>query len=83
METPKFDGVKDLIVALRWISVVEGSFYICSCPENLKVKFALLLRLGVKDWWKFSYQIFFTMERAVVTCKQFMEMFSTEYVLLL
>lgn len=45
-----FDGVMDPNISMRWISDVEGCFYMCSCADNLKVKFALnLLRLGVKD----------------------------------
>ena len=47
----EFDGVKDLIVALRWLYDVEGCFFTCSCVDDQKVKCALnLLRLWAKDW---------------------------------
>ena len=51
---PEFDGTRDLIVVMRWISDFKGCFYTCSFPEHLRVPFALnQLLLGAKDWWKF------------------------------
>ena len=41
MKPPEFDGTQDPIVAMRWISDIEGCFYTCSCPEHLRVRFAL------------------------------------------
>lgn len=47
---PKFKGVRGQIVPMRSMSNVEGSFYTCACPKNLKFKFAQnLLCLGAKD----------------------------------
>ena len=55
---PNFIGVQDLIVAMRWLSDVEGCFFTCSCAADQKVRCALnLLRSRVKDWWR------------LVTCK--------------
>ena len=31
---PKFDGVLDPIVAMRWLSDVEGCFFTCSCLDD-------------------------------------------------
>ena len=31
---PTFDGVQDPIVAMRWLSDVEGCFFTCSCPAD-------------------------------------------------
>lgn len=53
MKPPEFDGIKDLIVSMRWIYDMEGCFLACSYPEEWKLKCALnLLCLGTKDWWK-------------------------------
>ena len=53
MKSPEFDGVSNPIVAMRRLSDVEGCFFMCSCPDDHKVRCALnLLRLGVKDWWR-------------------------------
>lgn len=61
MKPPYFKGDKEPIVAQRWISDVEGSFCMWSCPEDQKVKFALnLLRSGAKDSWEFVSQSFFS-----------------------
>ena len=52
---PTFDGVQDPIVAMRWLSDVEGCFFTCSCPADQRVRCALnLLRLGAKDWWRLT-----------------------------
>ena len=52
---PTFDGVQDPIVAMRWLSDVEGCFFTCSCPTEQRVRCALnLLRLGAKDWWRLT-----------------------------
>ena len=31
---PTFDGVQDPIVAMRWLSDVEGCFFTCLCPAE-------------------------------------------------
>ena len=50
MKPLEFDGVKDPIMDMRWISHMEGCFFTCSYPEDWKVRYALkLLRLGMKD----------------------------------
>lgn len=47
---PEFEGVMDPIVAMRWISNVEGCFYTCTCLANLKFWYTEnLLRHGAKD----------------------------------
>ena len=38
---PKFVRTQDSIATMRWISEIEGCFYTCSCPEHLRVRFAL------------------------------------------
>lgn len=35
-----FDGVRDPIAAMRWVSNMEGCFYTCACPTNLKCRCA-------------------------------------------
>ena len=48
---PDFDGFKDPIVAMRWLSDVKGCFFTCSCPKDQKVRCILnLICLGAKDW---------------------------------
>ena len=65
---PEFDWTQDLIVAMWWISNTEGCFYTCSCPEHLRVRFALKqLRLGAKDWWKFVTASFTLAELTAVS----------------
>lgn len=47
---PKFDGSMDPIVAKRWISDLEGCYYTCACPTNLKLRYTYnLLHLGAND----------------------------------
>lgn len=71
MKAPEFDGVKDPIVDMRWVSDVEGFFYTGSWLANQKVKFALnLLRLGAKDWWKFATQGLSNAERIAMTSEK-------------
>ncbi|KAL7584909.1 uncharacterized protein LOC128127083 [Lactuca sativa] len=78
---PEFDGTQDPIAAMRWIADIEGCFYTCSCPEHLRVRFALnQLRLGAKDWWKFVTANFTLAETAAVTWEGFTTMFRDEYV---
>lgn len=51
IKPPEFDGVRDPILAMKWMSYVEGFFYTCACPKNLKFRYTKnLLRLGEKDW---------------------------------
>ena len=38
---PTFNRVQYLIVAIRWISDVEGCFFMCLCTVDQKVRFAL------------------------------------------
>lgn len=33
-KTPEINGVWDPIVAMRWLSVVEGCFFTCSCLDD-------------------------------------------------
>lgn len=66
---------------MRWVSDIEGCFYTCSCPEHLRVRFALnQLRLGAKDWWKFVTVHFLSVELAAVTWERSTAMFHDEYV---
>ncbi|XP_042757760.2 uncharacterized protein LOC122197614 isoform X2 [Lactuca sativa] len=66
---------------MRWISDIEGCFYTCSCPEHLRVRFALnQLRLGAKDWWKFVTTHYSSEELAAMTWERFTAMFRDEYV---
>ena len=79
---PTFDGVQDPIVAMRWLSDVEGCFFTCSCPADQRVRCALnLLRLRAKDWWRLTTGSYSDAQRAAVSWDQFREMFSTHYVL--
>ena len=81
MKLPEFDGTQDLIVAMRWVSDIEGCFYICSCPEHLTFRFALnQIRLGAKEWWKFVAANFTLQETSEVTWERFTTMFREEYV---
>ena len=48
-----FNGVQDPIIAIMWLSDIEGCVFMYSCPANQKVRCALnLLRSGAKDWWR-------------------------------
>ena len=29
-----FDGVRDPIIAMRWLSGIDGCFFTCSCPTD-------------------------------------------------
>ena len=33
---PTFDGVQDPIIFMRWLSHVNGHFFTCSCPTDLR-----------------------------------------------
>ena len=51
MKPSEFNGVKDPIMSIGWISVVEGCFCTCSYPKDWKVRYALnLLHLDAKDF---------------------------------
>ncbi|KAI3700047.1 hypothetical protein L2E82_44662 [Cichorium intybus] len=79
---PMFDGGRDPIVSMRWISVVEDAFRTCSCPENSKVTFAAnLLRDGEKDWWEIQTKDLTPAHLDAITWPQFKEQFKLEYVL--
>lgn len=83
MTPPEFDGFKDPIIAMRWISDVEGCLFTCLCPENMKFKYALnLLGLGMKDWWKMVTSSYSPKKIAVVTWEECIDIFRTQYVLL-
>ena len=50
MKPLTFNGVQEPIIAMRWISDVEGFFYTCSRLTDQKFRYALnLLRSGAKD----------------------------------
>lgn len=66
---------------MRWIFYVEGFFYTCSCPENLRVRFTLsLLRLVPKDWWKFLTADYSLAKHIEWTWERLNEMFRDEFV---
>ena len=72
-----FDRVKDPIVAMRWIFDVEGCFFICSFPEDWKVRCTLkLLQLGAKDWWNLVTGSYTPEQRVIVTWDHFPKMFA-------
>ncbi|KAI3679919.1 hypothetical protein L2E82_50899 [Cichorium intybus] len=78
---PMFDGGRDPIVSMRWISAVEDAFRTCSCPENSKVTFAAnLLREGAKDWWEIRTKDLTPAQLDAITWPQFKEQFKLEYV---
>ena len=78
---PMFDGGRDPIVSMRWISAVEGAFRTCSCHENSKVTFAAnLLREGAKDWWEIRTKDLTPAQLDAITWPQFKEQFKLEYV---
>ncbi|XP_023766423.1 uncharacterized protein LOC111914944 [Lactuca sativa] len=78
---PTFDGFQDPIIAMRWLSNVDGCFFTCSCPADQKVKCTLnLLRSRAKDWWRLATSSYSTEQRVVVTWEQFYEMFRSRYV---
>ena len=48
---PTFDGIQDPVIAMGWLSDVEGCVFTCSCPTYQKFRCALnMLRSGAKDW---------------------------------
>ena len=73
---PNFDGIQDPIIAMRWLSDVEGCFFTCSCPADQKVKCALnLLRTGANNLWRLATSSYFDEQRADVSWEQFFEVF--------
>ena len=82
MKPPTFDGIQNLIVAMRWLSDVEGCFFTCSCPVDQKVRCALnLLSSREKDWWRFMIGSYTDDQRAEVTWEQFKDMFRARNIL--
>ncbi|XP_023750831.1 uncharacterized protein LOC111899182 [Lactuca sativa] len=80
-QPPTFDREQDPIVAMRWLSGVEGCVFTYSCPSNQNVRCALnLLRSGAKDWWRLVTGSYTDDQRAAVTWDQFREMFRTCYI---
>ncbi|KAI3682050.1 hypothetical protein L2E82_50198 [Cichorium intybus] len=78
---PTFNGGRDLIVSMRWISAVEGAFCTCSCLENSKVTFAVnLLREGAEDWWEIRTKDLTPAHLDAIMWPQFKEQFKLEYV---
>lgn len=80
---PDFDGFMEPIVFMRWISDVEGCFYTCTYPANLKFIYAQNpLCLGEKGWCNFVTKNYSPVERNTVTWEQYVEKFREEYVVL-
>lgn len=80
MKPLEFDGVLDLIATIRWIINVGGCFYTCSCPDDLRVHFALnLLHLGVKDDCKFVMVNYSPTKQSVMTWERLTEIFRDEF----
>ena len=78
---PEFKGELDPTAALRWISDMEGVFHTCSCPENLKVRYALnLLRGPAKDWWKLQAAGMTEVQLGALLWGEFVERFRRQYV---
>lgn len=68
MKPLEFDEVKDLIIAIRSLSDVEGLFFSSSYSEDQKVRYTLnLLHLGAKDWWKLVVGAYSSGEKAALT----------------
>ena len=60
---------------------MEGCFYTCAFPANLKFGYAQnLLCLVTKDWWNFVTKNYSPVEKSEVTWEQFIEKFKAEYV---
>ena len=59
----------------------RGVFYTCSCPDHLRVQFALnQLRVEAKDLWKFVTTSFTPTDHVVVTWERFTQLFRDKYV---
>ncbi|XP_023743859.1 uncharacterized protein LOC111892033 [Lactuca sativa] len=81
MNSLVFEGVQDPIIGMRWLSDVEGCFFMCSCPADQKVKCALnVLQSGAKDWWMLVTSSYTPEQRASVSWEQFSDMFRSRYV---
>ncbi|XP_071694645.1 uncharacterized protein [Rutidosis leptorrhynchoides] len=48
---PLFEGSPDPLKSSRWISDVEGCFWVCECPPNKKTKLATCLMRGATKTW--------------------------------
>ena len=74
---PQFNGQKDPVASSRWIADVEVAFLTISCPEEVKVRFAVnLLRKAAKDWWNLINRMRTPEQIATMTWEQFKELFS-------
>lgn len=77
----EFDAVRDPVVVMRWISDVEGSFYTCACPANLKFRYVYsLLCLGTKYWWNFITKSYSPTKKSMVTWELLIKKFKADYV---
>lgn len=64
---PEFEGARDPIMEMRYILDVEGCFYTCACPINIKFRYAKnLFQHGVKNWWNFFMKDYSPVEKSVV-----------------
>src|SRR5581483_6162841 len=78
---PQFNGQKDPVASSRWIADVETAFLTVSCPEEVKVRFAVnLLRKAAKDWWNLISRMRTPEQIATLTWEQFKELFSKQYI---
>ena len=80
-QPPFFEGKKDPLISMRWISEVEGAFRTSLCPEESKVPLAAnLLRGAAKDWWGLTIRILTEAEIASMNWEEFKTMFRRQYV---
>lgn len=77
-----FNGGKDLIFIMRWITDVDSDFSTILCPNELKVNFLLnLLNQGEKDWWGLVSKTLSYAKHEAINYEHFTNMFKAEYVL--
>lgn len=75
-----FYGVNVPIVAMRSISDMDVWFYMCSFPDNMKVRFALnFIPWGAKDWWILVSKALSPTKLATLTLEQFTYMSRSYY----
>ena len=68
MKPPTFDRTQDPIRSMRWLSGMEGCFFMCSCPTDNKVRCSInLLRFGAKDWCRLMTRSYTDDQRVAVT----------------
>ena len=78
---PQFEGKRDPILSIRWISDIEGAFRTSHCAAGNKVTYAVTyLRKSARSWWEFMLKKYSSEEIDTMTWEHFKEIFTEQFI---